>query len=92
MHIDEVVRRGVRGEVRLEGYLVGREGGPVRLCMELLESYPPQCGGPSLAVEGLDPAVLRDLSRAEGVIWSEREVELAGTLEGDVFRVMARAP
>jgi len=62
----------------------------MRLCTELLESFPPQCGGASVLVEGLDPGALRQLPRAEGMVWSQREVELSGTLDHDVLRVSER--
>jgi hypothetical protein len=40
--------------VIVEGGIVATDGGPVRLCYALLESYPPQCGEPALELRGLD--------------------------------------
>ncbi|MBM3141116.1 MAG: hypothetical protein FJZ92_13150 [Chloroflexi bacterium] len=65
--------------------------GEVRLCEALAESMPPQCGGSSLRVEGLDLAELAGLERASGVTWSSRPLQLLGRVAGDVLRVEARA-
>jgi hypothetical protein len=90
MRVDEAIARGIRGEVRLLGFLVGRSQGPIRLCAELLESYPPQCGGPSILVEGLGSEALGRLTHAEGVVWSDAEVELSGTLDNGVLKASGR--
>ncbi len=87
IRIDEARSRGIRGEVRLRGFLLGRSEGPIRLCAELLESFPPQCGGESIFVEGLRLEALGHLAQAEGFFWSEGEVELSGTLDNGVLRV-----
>jgi hypothetical protein len=65
--------------VRVRGALIV-SGGTTRLCYAILESYPPQCGGPSLVVRGLDLGTVGDLTSANGVTWSDREVRLRGTL------------
>lgn len=90
MHVDEAVANQASGEVRLRGYLIGREGGPTRLCEEMLESFPPQCGGASVLVDGLDPASVDELSRQEQAFWTSREIELKGVLDGGVLRVQGR--
>jgi hypothetical protein len=87
MTVDDALASGRRGEVRLEGYVVGRTEGLTRLCAELLESYPPQCGGPSVVVEGLDPATLGTVSRSDDVFWSPAPVELSGMLDNGVLRL-----
>jgi hypothetical protein len=55
-------------------------GGIARLCYAVLESYPPQCGGPSLVVRELDLNTVGELTNANGVTWSDREVRLRGTV------------
>ena len=64
------------GPLMVKGYLLER-GGELRLCSAILESYPPQCGDPSLRVEGLG---------ARGVP-SEKQVSLLGEVRGGVFEV-----
>jgi len=81
---------GRDGEATVEGFLVAPAGGPARLCSALLESYPPQCGEPSIAVEGLNLASLpglvhtNDPSLAQ-VTWSESAVPLNGSLADGVL-------
>ena len=53
--------------------------GTVRLCDAVLESFPPQCGGATLVVDGLDLASL-DLEEANGLRWAEG-VTLLGSVE-----------
>jgi hypothetical protein len=68
------------------------QGGEVRLCSALAESFPPQCGGPELAVEGLDLDSLGGLTTAAGVTWSDRLVRLRGTVRDGVLTVGQNAP
>jgi hypothetical protein len=72
--------------VRVRGALIA-SGGTVRLCYAILESYPPQCGRPSLVVRGLDLDTVRELTNANGVTWSDREVRLRGTVADGTFTV-----
>ena len=76
----------------VRGYLVAPENGPVRLCEELLESYPPQCGVPLVVVAGLELESVPGLVSTDDpdlaqVTWSEREVELTGTVADGVLTV-----
>ena len=45
MSIEDALRANGQTVV-VEGGIVAMDGGPVRLCYALLESYPPQCGQP----------------------------------------------
>jgi hypothetical protein len=62
-------------------------GGITRLCYAVLESYPPQCGGPSLVVRELDLNTTAELRNANGVTWSDREVRLRGTVTNGTLTV-----
>jgi hypothetical protein len=79
---------GEDGEVTVRGALFV-EGDTVRLCEAVMESYPPQCGGRALVVDGLDVGSL-DLEEPNQpgfaqVSWSRRQVTLTGRVEGDVL-------
>ena len=50
--------------------IVDREG---RLCSALAESFPPQCGGDSMPVVGLDSATL-DLQSEGNARWTNEQV------------------
>ena len=45
-----------------------------RLCGAILESYPPQCGEPSVELVGLDLAAVDGVTADEGVAWKEGAV------------------
>ena len=59
------------------------QGDEVRLCSALAESFPPQCGGASLHVDGLDLAEVDDLITEGDVSWTDRPLELLGIVEND---------
>jgi hypothetical protein len=74
---------GHRGGVEVTGFLHA-EGETVRLCAAVLESFPPQCGPPSLRVEGLELSAVEGLQREGRVAWREG-VTLAGTIDDGVL-------
>jgi hypothetical protein len=82
--VDEA--RAAGGTQLVRGSLLARDG-EVRICSALMESFPPQCAEPSLLVEGLDLGTVTGTTTAEGVTWSEREVQLHGEVDGDVLRL-----
>jgi hypothetical protein len=90
--IDEALASTSAEPVRVTGFLLAQEDAAVRLCSALAESYPPQCGGASLLVEGLD------LSSVEGLTtptepeyahtsWTDGQIELAGVVANGVLAV-----
>lgn len=56
------------------------QGGEVRLCSALAESFPPQCGGGSLTVEGLKLEEVDGLVTEGDVSWTDRPIELLGVV------------
>ncbi len=84
--VEEAVRAEGEGPVRVRGTLIA-DTQAVRLCSAILESYPPQCGRPSLVVRGLDVVGVSNMEQAKGVGWTSREVTLAGTVESGVLEV-----
>ena len=88
--VAEALRSDADPPLLVRGYVVAN-GNELRLCSALAESHPPQCGGPSLALEGLDVDELGALERAGSVRWTDREVALLGEVEDGLFRVSATA-
>lgn len=82
----EVAPPAADDESFTEGFLVHRDG-VTRVCEMLAESFPPQCGGASLRVEGLDLDAMAGLETAEGVTWSNEALRLTGRLSGDLLTV-----
>ncbi len=70
----------------VNGFLVATAD-RVQFCDGLAESYPPQCAGPSLIIEGLDFDTVDDLKEASGVRWTDFHIQLLGTIEGGVITV-----
>lgn len=66
--------------VLVNGALFIDPQGEVLLCEAIAESFPPQCGGTRLLVEGLEPEAIPDLEEANDVRWAE-SVQLFGRIE-----------
>ncbi|HXV58007.1 MAG TPA: hypothetical protein VD704_09075, partial [Gaiellaceae bacterium] len=66
-------------------------GDETRLCAALAESFPPQCGGPSLVVAGLEPEAVAGIVAEGGVMWTDRPIELEGTVQDGRLEVDAAA-
>jgi len=54
--------------------------GTVLLCDAIAESFPPQCGGERIEVQGVDLSTIDGLEEANGVQWAEA-VTLFGSVE-----------
>lgn len=81
--VEEAVEQRPTGVVQVEGYIVTRAG-ETRLCSALLESHPSQCGNPSLRLGGTPPRGY-DVESAQGVIWTEEEHRILGSLRSDAL-------
>ena len=88
--IAEAIAFGSAELLLVNGLIVATQD-QIRFCSVLLESYPPQCGGNSLRVEGLDLTTLQGLSSAGGVTWSDQPVQLLGLVQNGVISVSATA-
>ena len=69
-------------QVKVRGHLIALPDGSAELCGgPIQESAPPQCGDPSLPIDGLtDPASVPGASEVGG--WVEGEVVLDGVVGG----------
>jgi hypothetical protein len=84
--VKEAVEERPGGVVQVEGYIVSQRG-ETRLCSALLESYPPQCGDPSLRVPGPPPRG-NGVESAKGVTWTAEERRILGSLRDDELRTV----
>ena len=73
----------------VNGFLVV-QGDEAELCEALAESFPPQCGGESLSLEGLDLDAFEGLSSEQNTTWSEEPIQLLGEVEDGVLTISAR--
>ena len=66
--------------------------GVTRLCAGTLESYPVQCGKPSIELVGLDIGAITGTTTAEGVTWKEGVVLNVERIEDGRYTVLSVAP
>ncbi len=67
------------GQVTVTGFLVN-VAGESRLCEALAESFPPQCGGASITLTGLDQIDPDDLKTEGDVTWTDNAVTVFGEM------------
>jgi hypothetical protein len=90
--IEEALASAPEGPVWVSGFLLAERDAPVQLCSALAESYPPQCGGASLVLDGLDLATVNGLTTPTEpdyahTSWTDRQVSVHGTLSNGVLTV-----
>lgn len=90
LSIQEAIDSPLAGPLMVAGFVVAAPDGSVRLCAVLAESFPPQCGGASLALKGLDLETVEGLVRDAadpGRAWTQTQVSLLGEIEDGVMTV-----
>ena len=82
------VEQAVDGEgpAMVNGSLLA-DGEDVKLCAALAESFPPQCGGASITVVGLDLDELDGLTTEGDVTWSDLPIRVEGVLADGILMV-----
>jgi hypothetical protein len=88
--IDEALASGSDESLLVNGNLLA-QGGDVRLCSALAESFPPQCGGASLVVEGLVLEEVDGLVTEGDVSWTDRPIQLLGVVSEGMLTVSENA-
>jgi hypothetical protein len=88
MSIDAALEVPDGAQVSVVGPMIAA-GDDVRLCGAVMESYPPQCGEPSLPLDGLDLDAVIGLSRPDpefsGVVWTDYPLVVYGTMQGGIL-------
>lgn len=77
---DALGHQAIDDLVTVTGALFVDPDGTVRLCDAIAESFPPQCGGDRIEVQGLDLATVAELQEEGGVQWAD-SVTLFGSVE-----------
>lgn len=80
LSVAEATESDVEGPLLVRGVLVERDG-KLRLCSAILESQPPQCGEPSLAIEGDVDGEAGDQVKLLGEV-ADGEIHLSATSTG----------
>ncbi len=73
------------GSVELDGFVVELDG-VAKLCEALLESFPPQCGEPSVTIANIDE-LDATFATEQGVRWTDLSVRVVGTVDGGVVTI-----
>jgi hypothetical protein len=77
--------------ISVRGYLlVDTETGDQYLCEELLESFPPQCGGQRLPLSDFAWQQSRGLRLNAGMAWGPDQVTVTGRLRSGVLQAQQR--
>ena len=84
--IGEALTSNLTGPLLING-LLHVQNDQARLCETLAESFPPQCAGKFLEVEGLDLMTIDGLRSEGSVTWSGQPMQILGTVEGEVLTV-----
>ena len=82
--VSEAIALEEEGSVHVSGLLID-DGTGWRLCDMVLESFPPQCGGEFLVLDGFDPTGL-PLEESGEVRW-QTEGTVVGEIDGDTLIV-----
>jgi hypothetical protein len=92
--VEQALKSDAGQPIKVQGAIVAKDG-TVVLASVLLESYPPQAGGATLPVEGLDLESLVGLSTTAdkpnftAETWSDYWVVLGGGIEDGVLKVQS---
>lgn len=85
LSVGEALASGLDGIIAVRGFLIMNED-EARLCDLVLESLPPQCGNPSVALEGFDPS-LEETKTQAGITWTDFPVIIFGEMENGILVV-----
>ncbi len=77
--VPEALATDATGVIAVQGFYFDDGSGP-RLCEALAESFPPQCGGASLALGEIGDLDLGQLEGSQGITWSNDSIVILGEL------------
>ena len=82
--VPEALATDATGVIAVQGFYFDDGSGP-RLCEALAESFPPQCGGASLALGEVGDLDLGLLQNNQGITWSDDSIVILGELADGVL-------
>lgn len=85
LSVGEALNSDVEGIIAVRGFLI-MDAEEARLCELIAESLPPQCGSPSVVLEGFDPS-LEETKTQQDITWTDFPIIIFGELAGDVLTV-----
>ena len=88
LSVADAVKVSRDGPIAVKGFLF-IDGVGARLCEVLAESFPPQCGGVFVPVEGFEEMLNVPLSDSQGISWTDQHVSFLGEFVDGTFIVNA---
>ena len=85
--VEQLVARSSDSPITVRGLLLST-GGETRLCAAILESFPPQCGEPSVVLVDIDPASVEGIEVAGDVQWKDGATLQVQRQQDGTFRVL----
>ena len=86
--VSDALQTDATGVIAVQGFVVA-VADEVRLCEALAESFPPQCGGPSLLLDSLDTIDPDELKTEGDVTWTDLPQTVLGEINGDQLNTTA---
>lgn len=86
MSVQEATAQPIDGGFAITAWYLD-DGSGARLCDGLLESFPPQCGEPSIAVDNSVGVQIDELRTEGSVTWSDQPATIVGEIVDGVFVV-----
>ncbi len=84
--VSEALASDATGIIAVQGFLLD-DGTGARLCEALAESFPPQCGGTSIAVSNYEEVLDVPLQSEQNTTWTDEWVTFFGEIVDGVFVV-----
>lgn len=85
--VEQLVARSADTPIAVRGLLIST-GSEARLCAAILESYPPQCGEPSVVLVDVDVPTVAGVERAGDVAWLDGAVVEVQRRQDGTFTVL----
>ena len=89
--VEQLVARSADTPITVRGLLIST-GSEARLCAAILESYPPQCGEPSVVLVDVDVSTVAGVERAGDVAWLDGAVVEVQRRQDGTFAVLGVGP
>ena len=86
--VADLLARSAVGPIAVKGFLFIDSDG-ARLCEVLAESFPPQCGGVFVPIEGFDEVLGAPLANSQGISWTDQPLSFIGDMVNGTFVVDA---
>lgn len=88
LSVGDALRVSRSGPIAVKGFLFIDSDG-ARLCEVLAESFPPQCGGVFVPIEGFEEILDAPLANSQGISWTDQNVSFLGEFADGTFIVDA---